>query len=59
VIEGVDTNIALHRVILDDPTFQAGGFDTNFLAALLQRAPSLQQVEQQLDRAGEPADGPH
>jgi acetyl-CoA carboxylase biotin carboxylase subunit len=59
VIEGVDTNIALHRVILDDPTFQAGGFDTNFLAALLERSPSLQQVAQQSDRAGEPADGPH
>jgi acetyl-CoA carboxylase, biotin carboxylase subunit len=59
VIDGVDTNIALHRLILDDPIFQAGGFDTNFLAALLQRAPSLPQVEQQLDRAGEPADGPH
>jgi acetyl-CoA carboxylase, biotin carboxylase subunit len=31
VIEGIKTNIALHRRILDDPDFVAGRFDTRFM----------------------------
>jgi acetyl-CoA carboxylase biotin carboxylase subunit len=38
-IEGVDTNISLHRQILAHPDFVAGGVDTNFLTNLLNRAP--------------------
>jgi acetyl-CoA carboxylase biotin carboxylase subunit len=34
-IDGVDTNIQLHRSILAHPAFVAGGVDTNFLARLL------------------------
>ena len=29
-IEGVKTNIEIHRVLLDDPAFVAGGIDTNW-----------------------------
>ena len=36
-IEGVDTNIALHRALLDDPAFIAGGVDTRYLGDFLQR----------------------
>lgn len=35
VLEGVTTNAPLHRAILADPAFRAGGVDTNFLGALL------------------------
>jgi len=31
VVEGIKTNCALHRRILDDPDFQAGRIDTRFL----------------------------
>ena len=34
-IEGVDTNIQLHRRILAHPAFVAGGVDTNFLTECL------------------------
>jgi acetyl-CoA carboxylase, biotin carboxylase subunit len=35
VLDGVKTNIPLHRVILDDAAFAAGGIDTNYLGQLL------------------------
>jgi acetyl-CoA carboxylase biotin carboxylase subunit len=31
VVEGIKTNIPLHRKILDDPDFVAGRFDTSFM----------------------------
>jgi acetyl-CoA carboxylase biotin carboxylase subunit len=31
VVEGIKTNIPLHRRILDEPDFQAGRFDTSFM----------------------------
>jgi acetyl-CoA carboxylase biotin carboxylase subunit len=31
VVEGIRTNIPLHRRILDDPDFLAGRLDTGFL----------------------------
>jgi acetyl-CoA carboxylase, biotin carboxylase subunit len=31
VVEGIKTNIPLHRRILDDPDFVAGRFDTRFM----------------------------
>ena len=31
VVEGIKTNIPLHRRILDDPDFVAGRFDTSFM----------------------------
>ena len=34
-IEGITTNAALHRAILADPAFQAGGVDTTFLPQFL------------------------
>jgi acetyl-CoA carboxylase biotin carboxylase subunit len=34
-IDGIETNIALHRAILRHPAFVAGGVDTGFLARLL------------------------
>jgi acetyl-CoA carboxylase biotin carboxylase subunit len=36
---GVHTNLAFHEVVLADPEFQQGGFDTGFLARLLERRP--------------------
>jgi acetyl-CoA carboxylase biotin carboxylase subunit len=35
VVEGVRTNIAFHKRILDDASFRAGDFDTGFVARLL------------------------
>jgi acetyl-CoA carboxylase biotin carboxylase subunit len=35
VIEGIRTNIRLHRQILDDPDFQAGRIDTRFMERYL------------------------
>ena len=31
IVEGIKTNIALHRSIMDDPDFQAGRVDTRFM----------------------------
>jgi acetyl-CoA carboxylase biotin carboxylase subunit len=31
VVEGIKTNIPLHRKILEDPEFQAGKIDTRFM----------------------------
>jgi acetyl-CoA carboxylase biotin carboxylase subunit len=42
VVEGIKTNIPLHRRILDDPDFQAGRLDTRFLNRLL--APKRAEV---------------
>jgi acetyl-CoA carboxylase biotin carboxylase subunit len=35
VVEGIKTNIAFHRRLLDNPDFQAGNFDTAFVTRLL------------------------
>ena len=29
--EGIQTNVPLHRTILDDPTFRQGGYDIHYL----------------------------
>ena len=34
VVEGIKTNIPLHKRILDDPDFVAGRIDTRFMDAL-------------------------
>ena len=31
IVEGIYTSIPMHKRILDDPDFQAGKFDTNFI----------------------------
>lgn len=36
-LDGVATNAPLHRAIMDDPAFAAGGVDTNYLGGLLPR----------------------
>lgn len=36
-IDGVHTNLSFHEILLADPEFQAGGFDTGFVARLLER----------------------
>ena len=36
---GVHTNLSFHEVVLADPEFQQGGFDTGFLPRLLERRP--------------------
>jgi acetyl-CoA carboxylase, biotin carboxylase subunit len=36
-VVGVATNIALHTTLLQDASFEAGGVDTGFLAAVLAR----------------------
>jgi acetyl-CoA carboxylase biotin carboxylase subunit len=55
-IDGVDTNIQLHRSILAHPAFQAGGVDTNFLDQCLsggalsaERAGSTQDLSNGID----------
>ena len=35
VVEGIKTNVALHRRILDDPDFRAGRVDTSFMERFL------------------------
>jgi len=42
VLEGVKTNIALHKAILETPEFTKGGVDTGFLGRYLAEKPSLQ-----------------
>ena len=37
-LEGVHTNLPFHETVLADPEFQAGGFDTGFVARLLERS---------------------
>jgi acetyl/propionyl-CoA carboxylase alpha subunit len=39
VIDGVTTNLELHRALLADPEFAAGGVDTGYLARWLARGP--------------------
>ena len=36
-LTGVHTNLPFHEIVLADPEFQAGGFDTGFVARLLER----------------------
>ncbi len=40
-VVGVNTNLYFHDVVLADPEFQKGGFDTGFLARLLERHPVM------------------
>ena len=35
VVEGIRTNVALHRRIMDDPDFRAGRMDTSFMERFL------------------------
>jgi acetyl-CoA carboxylase, biotin carboxylase subunit len=35
VVEGIKTNIPLHRKIMDDPDFVAGRLDTGFMERFL------------------------
>ncbi len=37
VVEGISTNIPLHRVMMDDPIFQAGGFSIHYLEQKLEQ----------------------
>jgi biotin carboxylase len=37
ILQGIKTNIALHRQILDSPAFQSGDISTRFLEELLGR----------------------
>jgi acetyl-CoA carboxylase biotin carboxylase subunit len=47
VLDGVKTNIPLHRVILDDAAFAAGGIDTNYLGQLLAKKPAALMYKEQ------------
>ena len=42
VLEGVKTNVALHKAILDTREFTQGGVDTGFLGRYLAEKPSMQ-----------------
>jgi acetyl-CoA carboxylase biotin carboxylase subunit len=35
-IQGVKTNLAFHRAVLEDAVFQKGGVDTGFLARFIE-----------------------
>jgi acetyl-CoA carboxylase, biotin carboxylase subunit len=37
-LDGVHTNLPFHEAVLADPEFEAGGFDTGFVARLLERS---------------------
>ena len=37
IVDGISTNIPLHRDILEDPAFQAGGVDIHHLERWLQQ----------------------
>ena len=39
-VEGVSTNLAMHRALLDDPDVVSGEVDTRFLEAWLARRPA-------------------
>ena len=41
LVEGIATNIPFHLAVLDDPAFQSGGVDTNYLALRALRSPEL------------------
>lgn len=47
VLDGVKTNIALHRAILDDDAFIEGGIDTNYLGQLLAKRPAALAIEKE------------
>jgi len=34
IIDGIKTNIALHKVILDEPTFRNGQYSTNYISTI-------------------------
>jgi acetyl-CoA carboxylase biotin carboxylase subunit len=55
-VDGVTTNLSLHRALLADPEFAAGGVDTGYLARWLTRA--TRPAEAQPAEA-QPADGTH
>jgi biotin carboxylase len=38
-LTGIRTNLPFHAIVLSDPEFQAGGFDTGFVTRLLERSP--------------------
>jgi acetyl-CoA carboxylase biotin carboxylase subunit len=40
-VDGVHTNLSFHEAVLADPEFQAGGFDTGFVARLLERRTAM------------------
>jgi acetyl-CoA carboxylase biotin carboxylase subunit len=42
-ISGVHSNLGFHRAALDDPEFQAGAVDTDFVARLYARRPDLSE----------------
>jgi acetyl-CoA carboxylase, biotin carboxylase subunit len=51
-VDGVDTNLSLHRALLADPEFAAGGVDTGYLARWLNRhgaAPKEPPVVREID----------
>lgn len=42
-VDGVHTNLSFHEAVLADPEFQAGGFDTGFVARLLERRTAMME----------------
>ena len=42
-VDGVHTNLSFHEAVLADPEFQAGGFDTGFVARLLERRTAIKE----------------
>jgi len=43
-LDGVHTNLSFHKHVLADREFQAGGFDTGFVARLLERYAAMTEV---------------
>jgi acetyl-CoA carboxylase, biotin carboxylase subunit len=39
-IEGIQTNLAIHRALLNDPEFMAGGVDTNWFERFHAKGPN-------------------
>jgi acetyl-CoA carboxylase biotin carboxylase subunit len=44
LLTGVQTNLPFHQLVLADVEFQAGGFDTGFVARLIERRDTAERA---------------
>ena len=44
LLTGVQTNLPFHQLVLADAEFQAGGFDTGFVARLIERRDTAERA---------------
>jgi len=56
IVQGVPTTIDFHKIILDDPDFIAGDFDTSFVERLMQKRKALLEATSPETVAEKPAE---